>query len=59
MIQGIPNIIFVEADISDSSIGFPASEQQQIEILKVKLNEAIGHINRLEEKLLSPEDLLE
>lgn len=34
-------------------------EEQQIETLKIKLNEAIRHISNLEEKLLSPEDLLE
>ena len=57
MIYELPSIIFVDASISGNSIGFPASEQQQIEILKVKPNEAIRHINVLEEKLLSSEDL--
>lgn len=59
MIQELPQLVFVEANISGNSIGFPASEQQQMEVLKVKLNEAIRHINVLEEKLLSPEDLSE
>lgn len=56
MIEQLPSIILVEANLLGGSIGFPASRDQRIEVLTAKLNEAISHINVLEEKLLSAED---
>ncbi len=59
MIHELPSIMM--ATISEPEGTFVqliVTPDQQMEILKIKLNEAIHHINNLEEKLLSPEDLI-
>ncbi|KKL50802.1 hypothetical protein LCGC14_2301870 [marine sediment metagenome] len=56
MIRELPDIIMMESLFFGGSIQIPASESQQVEILKIKLNEVIRHINVLEEKLLSPDE---
>ncbi len=56
MIHELPNVIMVETFFFGEPVQLQASEGQQIEILKIKLNEAIQHINILEEKLLSPDE---
>ncbi len=59
MIHELPGIMMATVDDAVGSYVIPVSEGQQIEILKIKLNEAIRHINNLEEKLLSSDDLIE
>ena len=58
MIEKLRNI--TEASIRDGiggQFGFTLPGDPRLEILQIKLDEAIDHINNLEEKLLSPEDL--
>ncbi len=56
MINEVPQIMTVNIPSEGGLIEVPASESQQVEILKIKLNEVIRHINVLEEKLLSPDE---
>ena len=58
MINTLPNMMTAtHCTTSGETIDFLLTTDQQIEVLKTKLNEAIRHINNLEEKLLSSEDL--
>ena len=59
MIHELSSILVAVNDPDSAFVEITLSADQQVEVLKVKLNEAIRHINVLEEKLLSPEDLKE
>lgn len=56
MIKEILCTIMATVPDGEGFIQIPLTEGQQVEILKIKLNEVIRHVNNLEEKLLSPED---
>ena len=57
MIEQIPGTTMAIVFDAVGSFQIPLSSTQRIELLTVKLNEAIRHISNLEEKLLSSEDL--
>ena len=59
-LEEIPQILMVQVPAGNYSvIEMPATTEQTIELLKSKLNEAICHINDLEQKLLSAEERME
>ena len=57
MINEVPQIMTVNIPSEGGLIEVLLTGDQQVEILKIKLNETIRHIKVLEEKLLSPADL--
>ena len=54
MINEVPQIMTVNIPSEGGLIEVLLTGDQQVETLKIKLNEVIRHIKVLEEKLLSP-----